>query len=429
MKRYDSYKDSGVEWLGEIPSHWELKRWRLLLIENHDSNINLETRNQLQFKYGEIVPKSTQSDDEESIKTIQKYTVVKPGDIMINGLNLNYDFISQRVAKVGEIGAITSAYVSLRPTPIANPSFYNYLLKSLDAKKMFHGMGTGVRLTLSYKELKSRFLPYPSPAEQESIVEYLDKETAKIDEAIAQQQRMIDLLNERKQIIITHAVTRGLNPDVPLRDSGIDWLGDIPSHWKVIPIKRAARIILGKMLDSKGVGQNKLYKYFCAKDVHFDGVSFDDLKEMYFTNEEKDTYRVYNGDLLLVEGGAGAGGASIVRDMDFDAYVQNSIMILRAKENMINRYLFYILQSLVKRGYIEYACNKATIPHFTKEKTGATLIPLPLPEEQQEIVHYIDSQVVKIDEAIEKQKRFIELLQERKQIIINEVVTGKVKIS
>ena len=180
MKRYDSYKDSGVKWLGEIPSHWKMERWRFLMNENVSKNNNCNVRLQLQFKYGDIVRKSNQSEEKDVLETISKYTVVEPDDIMINGLNLNYDFISQRVARVREEGAITSAYVSLRPTEIADSRFYTYFLKSMDAKKMFHGMGTGIRLTLSYNELKNQFLPKPSIKEQEAIANYLDSATSKI---------------------------------------------------------------------------------------------------------------------------------------------------------------------------------------------------------------------------------------------------------
>ena len=184
-----------MQWLGEIPSHWDMQRWRFLLLENKEKNNGCKERTQLQFKYGDIVQKSNQSDEADVLDTISKYTIVSPGDIMINGLNLNYDFISQRIAQVQEHGVITSAYISLRPTSLANSRYYTYLLKSMDFRKMFHGMGTGIRLTLSYNELKNQFLPYPSTEEQNAIVTYLDDATAKIDEAIAQQQKMIDLLD------------------------------------------------------------------------------------------------------------------------------------------------------------------------------------------------------------------------------------------
>lgn len=162
MERYSEYKDSGVKWLGQIPSHWEMQRWRFLMSENCRKNADCNVRLQLQFKYGDIVQKSNQSEDSDVLETISKYTVVEPNDIMINGLNLNYDFVSQRVAQVREEGVITSAYVSLRPTQIANSRYYTYFLKSMDSKKMFHGMGTGIRLTLSYNELKNQFIPHPS---------------------------------------------------------------------------------------------------------------------------------------------------------------------------------------------------------------------------------------------------------------------------
>ena len=231
MERYSEYKDSGVQWLEEIPSHWEMQRWRFLLAENKQKNSDCRVRIQLQFRYGEIVEKADQSDEKDVLETICNYTVVEKNDIIINGLNLNYDFISQRVAQVQKNGVITSAYICLHPTYLAHSRYYTYFLKSMDFRKMFHGMGTGVRLTLSYNELKNQFMPYPLPKEQESIAAYLDAVTGKIDKAIAQQQKMVDLLNERKQIIINHAVTKGLNPDVSMKDSGVEWIGQIPEHW------------------------------------------------------------------------------------------------------------------------------------------------------------------------------------------------------
>ena len=254
MKKYDSYKDSGVKWLGEIPSHWEMERWRFLMYENVKKNSDCKVRLQLQFRYGDIVRKNNQSEESDVLDTISKYTVVEPNDIMINGLNLNYDFVSQRVARVQEEGVITSAYISLRPTLIANSRYYTYFLKSLDSKKMFHGMGTGIRLTLSYNELKNQFIPKPSLQEQEAIANYLDSATSKIDEAIAQQQKMIDLLNERKQIIINNAVTKGLDPNVKMKPSGIDWIGDIPVGWEVRKLKYAVNLITTKSTLSNKIG-------------------------------------------------------------------------------------------------------------------------------------------------------------------------------
>ncbi|MCI6336806.1 MAG: restriction endonuclease subunit S [Prevotella sp.] len=200
-------KDSGVEWIGEIPEDWELKRFRFIFSENKNKNSKLLEKNQLQFKYGEIVSKDRQDISDDIKKILSNYSVVQEGDIMINGLNLNYDFVSQRVAIVREKGVITSAYISLRAKNGINSKFYNYFMKAMDSRKMFHGMGSGIRLTLAYDNIKNLFFPYPKFAEQTAIANFLDSETSKIDTSISQCNKMISLLQERKQIIINDVVT------------------------------------------------------------------------------------------------------------------------------------------------------------------------------------------------------------------------------
>lgn len=205
------------------------------------------------------------------------------------------------------------------------------------------------------------------------------------------------------------------------KDSGVKWLGEIPSHWEVVSIKKISNIILGKMLENAPDDQG--FPYLCAKDVHFEGVSYDNLKKMLFSENEKKKYIVKKGDLLVVEGGAGGTCAIIDKDID-DVYIQNSLMIVRGFPNKVsNKYIFYALSSLVKRGYADSVCNKATILHFTKEKLESTNIALAPLCEQIKIINYLDTVTTQIDVAIEQQKKMIELLNERKQIIINNAVT------
>ena len=195
------------------------KKMHSSFFEVKDLNSKRQTSNQLQFKFGTIISKPDCSVDSDVWDTIEKYTVVKPNDIIINGLNLNFDLLSMRVGQVKDLGAITSAYVCLRPKNNVFSSYFLYLLKGMDARKVFHGFGSGIRATLSFKELKNKELAIPPREEQEAIVSYLDNVTAKIDEAIEAQQKMIDALNERKQIIITRAVTRNMDKwyKIPLR--------------------------------------------------------------------------------------------------------------------------------------------------------------------------------------------------------------------
>lgn len=434
MEKYSSFKDSGVQWLGQIPSHWIMKRFRFLLMENAKQNTDLKEKTQLQFRYGDIVQKSNQSEDADVLKTIQKYTVVQPGDIMINGLNLNYDFISQRVAQVQEPGVITSAYISLRPAAGVNSKYYTYFMKAMDAQKMFHGMGSGVRLTLAYANLKNMFFPYPSPEEQDAIVAYLDTATAKIDEAIAQQQRMIDLLNERKQIIIDKAVSKGVNDnyrDVVFKDSGFDWIGSIPNHWNVNKLK-----YLCKMYGRIG------FRGYSAEDLVDEGEGAITLSPTNIIDGKLDytecsylswpkyyespEIMVFPGDIIFVKT-ASIGKTAYVKETPIETTVNPQILVI--KETALNaQFLTYYLQSSFMQGWIKATSNGSTILTIPQSTIGGYPILLPPDDEQKEIVYYLEKEISKIEDAKSSVEKEIALMQERKQIIISDVVTGKVKV-
>ena len=200
-------KDSGIPWIGMIPEHWEIRRWGNAFIENKDINTNLENTDAFQFNYGPLVRKKRTYKAEEDAETYSKYTVLKPKDIVINGLNLNYDFVSQRVAISAENGIITSAYISMHPRKNVNAQYFCFLFKTMDAKKLFHGMGTGIRLTLSFAELKKQYIPIPPIEEQQAIVDYIEAKLSKIDSCMADLQAEIDYLKEFKQRLISDVVT------------------------------------------------------------------------------------------------------------------------------------------------------------------------------------------------------------------------------
>lgn len=200
-------KDSGIPWIGMIPEHWEIRRWGNAFIENKDINTNLENTDAFQFNYGSLVRKKRTYKAEEDAETYSKYTVLKPKDIVINGLNLNYDFVSQRVAISAENGIITSAYISMHPRKNVNAQYFCFLFKTMDAKKLFHGMGTGIRLTLSFAELKKQYIPIPPIEEQQAIVDYIEAKLSKIDSCMADLQAEIEYLKEFKQRLISDVVT------------------------------------------------------------------------------------------------------------------------------------------------------------------------------------------------------------------------------
>jgi type I restriction enzyme S subunit len=204
-------KDSGISWIGEIPEHWEVKRIASLFTGKVQANTDFRYHHAFKFYYGTLVPKNEVGDVEEYRDTYVKYSVLQKDDIMINGLNLNYDFVSQRVAIAPSDGIITSAYVVARPRKGTNAQYYNYLFKTMDNMKLFHGMGTGIRLTLSFDEMKKQVVVVPPQDEQQAIVAYIVEKCEKIDKLASELQSEIDYLKEYKQRLIADCVTGQVN--------------------------------------------------------------------------------------------------------------------------------------------------------------------------------------------------------------------------
>lgn len=204
-------KDSGIEWVGEIPASWDVSPIRANMVEVTEKNIFGKVKQALKFTYGQIVPKTNFDADEDSYvaDTILNYTIVTPGTIVLNGLNLNFDFVTKRVGLVGEAGVITSAYIAFKPIDNCKLSseFVTYLLKTYDACKAFHNMGGGVRKILNYSELKKVYIVFPSYDEQQAIVDYLDAKCSEIDQVIAQKQEQLTTLADYKKSLIYEYVT------------------------------------------------------------------------------------------------------------------------------------------------------------------------------------------------------------------------------
>ena len=388
-------KDSGIEWIGEIPEGWGIVPIRSCFDEVRTKNTDGQEQNALQFKSGNIISKTNfnANTDDYVADTITNYTVVLPDTVMINGLNLNYDFKSLRVALVKEKGVITSAYLAIFPDrEKIFPQYATYLFKGYETKMAFHNMGAGIRKTLGYKEFKNQPLLLPSKKEQNKISAYLDSKCSHIDIMLSKIRSSIEEYKKLKQAVITQAVTKGVRGEREMKDSGNPWFGQIPTDWKLSRVGLHFSIILGKMLCNAPLNDTyTLEPYYCAADVHFDGVTDGERKKMWFSPIEKDLYCVSVGDLLVVD----------------------------------NRYLRYLLEFLVKQGYIDVVCNKATIPHFTKDKLSCVPFCLCPTGEQKEIANYLDAKCAEIDKLIAKKEQLIKELESYKKSLIYEVVTGK----
>lgn len=373
----------------------------------------------LSLSYGKIIPKK---DINEGLvpDNYSGYQIVKPGYIIVRCTDLQNDKVSLRTALVQHNGIISGAYLGLIPRDSYNSSFLQYLLFDWDISKELYRYGSGLRQSLSWEDIKYLLLPIPPIEEQEAIVSYLDKVTADIDKAIAAKERIIASLEERRKIIITHAVTRGINPDVPMKDSGIDWLGEIPTHWEVIRIKyllneKKARSKTGteeplSMSQRKGLIPTKMM-----------GV-IPNLAASYV-----DAKLVSKGDLVFNKLKAHLGVFNV---SEYDGLVSPDYAVYNTTGKADLKFLEYIFKT------------PNCINEFKKLITGvgaglsrlyttdlySIYCAIPPIDEQLAIRNHIVNQTKAISEAIDQCQSIIDLLRERKNIIINETVTGKVKV-
>ena len=412
MERYSEYKDSGVEWLGEIPRHWELIKNKYLFSESDERNVFGEYKLLSFSKSKGIIPYDQNTDKESSAEDIRNYKVLHKGQLLENRLQA-WNGMFQDSSVEGCVSPDYSVFNLIYSN--ANIKYYSYLFKTdlyiaqwANASK---GIGSGFN-RLYTPQFGNIVSLVPPIEEQNAIVAYLDKVTSKIDAAIAQQQKMIELLNERKQIIINNAVTKGLDPTAKMKPSGIPWLGNIPAHWEIIKYR-----YLFYYLDNlrqpitadKRSRNNPQYDYYGASGVI----------------DKIDYYNVDDTVLLIGEDGANLllRNLPLVYKAKGRFWVNNHAHILKPKRDDYD-YLAYAMEAA---DYTLFITGSAQ-PKLSQSNLNCVKLPIPPIEEQHTIVEYLKKRLEKIDDAINEKNKILGLLQERKQIIINEVVTGKVKV-
>jgi type I restriction enzyme S subunit len=254
--------------------------------------------------------------------------------------------------------AVNEHVFILRANNDTNSRFLYYLIVSnLGQSQILSLISGAAQPGLNSSFVNKTKFPYPPLPEQRAIADFLDQQTAKIDALIDKQERLIDLLEEKRNALISQAVTKGLDPDVPMKDSGVEWLGEIPKHWKIQKVKYGYDIQLGKMLQPLPKGSSDtLEPYLRTANVFWDDIDISDIKEMWFSPWEKEKYRLLFGDLVVCEGGDVARSSIWKEQLDV-CYIQNAVHRVRAKNGYRNKYLYYWLYTLKNNGYIDLICR------------------------------------------------------------------------
>ncbi|WP_345852711.1 restriction endonuclease subunit S [Shewanella algae] len=427
MPKYDDYVDSGVEWLGRVPASWELTRLGTRFNERRSKVSDIDYPALSVTKKG-VLP---QLDNAAKTKDGDNRKLVKEGDFVINSR-------SDRKGSSGvsdRDGSVSLINIVLKPKGI-HPKFSEHLLKSHAFIEEYYRVGRGIVAdlwTTRYDEMRTITISVPSLEEQTLIANFLDKKTAQIDDAIAIKEQQINLLKERKQIIIQQAVTQGLDPNVPMKDSGVDWIGEIPEHWEVARVKHATKVI------SKGTTPSTIGREILEQgEIRF--IKAENLVEGNITNiplcfiDKKTNDLLLRsslqvGDVLFVIAGATLGKTAVVSEEVYPANTNQAVAFLRPNKLIEPTYLPLWLSSNIINQLIWLDAVQSAQPNLSMEDLGNFPLIVPPRVEQLEIMRAVAAKIKDVDEAISLQMSQINALKEYKTTLINSAVTGKIKIT
>ena len=412
-------KDSGISWVGEIPKEWTIMPLYCFYSERKNKNIFGAENNLLSLSYGNVIRKDINTSEGLLPNNYNGYNIVEAGDIIIRPTDLQNDKRSLRTGLSKERGIITSAYIALKPKNGINSRFYHYLLHTYDILKVFYNMGNGVRQGLNYDEFAKLMVYSPSDTEQQRIVESLDRECGKIDGLKADIQTQIDTLEQYKRFVITEAVTHGLNPSTPMKDSILSWAKSIPEHWLVMP---------NKYLMTKIKEICPVYKGEDILSLTMNGVIVRDLDAGGKMPSSFDGYQyIKSGNLLmcLFDIDVTPRCIGIIKQ---DGITSPAYSQFKMKGIASARYYYYY--------YLMLDYTKELLPlaknlrhSLTEEQLGSIKQLVPPLAEQEAIAEYLDNKCAEIEQIIADKKTQIETLDGYKKSLIFEYVTGKKEIA
>lgn len=419
----------GTPWGKSFPRHWDAVPLFSTLRERQFKNKgNFET-NVLSLSYGRIIRRDVESNHGLLPDSFETYQIVKPGNIVLRLTDLQNDQRSLRVGLAGEQGIITSAYLCLEGYNGIEPKYSFYLLHSYDLNKVFYSLGGGVRQSLKFDELRWLTLPLPPLDEQRAIIAFLDRETAHLDGLIERKNRLLELMEEQRRAVISQAVTRGLNSDAPLKDSGVHWLGQVPQHWEVKPLKSLSRMYGG------GTPAKDKLEFW---DGEIPWVSPKDMKSPKIISSEdritdaglRDSAAklVPAGSLLMVFRSGilqrtipvAINQVPVTLNQDMKAFITSDPLRPEYLIRIFEGYANELLPVLTKVG--------ATVESLDSSLVGSLTVPIPSNEEQQAIAAYLDIETAKLDVLRQKLEQSIAHLREYRAALITAAVTGQIDV-
>ncbi len=436
MSRYQSYldcKESCLPLIGRIPTHWVLTKLKFIGVLKGGAGFPHEeqgnTSEAIDFhKVNALAKANDEGFIEKSENTVSRETAKRLGAYVFPKKSIVFAKVGaalllSRIRMLKESACIDNNLMGFVVHRQYDVDFIKYAMELIRFDLL---VNPGAIPSLNENQIGNYFLVVPTYAEQQKIANFLDHETAKIDTLIAKQQELIKLLKEKRQAVISHAVTKGLNPNAPMRDSGVEWLGDVPAHWKRVPIKHISQI-------RYGIGEPPTYQedgvpLIRATNIRSGRIS--ELNLVFVNPKDIPQNRIVwleKGDIIVVRSGATTGDSSII-PVKYDGCIAGFDMVVRPLRCLSSFLGFALLSNYIRNNQIDIEKTRAAQPHLNAEELGNCFVCLPPADEQIEIVQRIESELSKFDELIAKAELIIQFTQERRTALISAAVTGKIDV-
>lgn len=426
-------KDSGIEWIGEIPKDWDLMRLQFCLNEIKEKNLPVKSEQVLSLvKDKGVMPYEEKGNVGNVAKEdISEYKLAYPNTLILNSMNILIGSVG--ISKY--FGCVSPVYYVFKETKMSDLRFINYIFTTNEFQKELRKYANGImeiRLRVSAQDIFKRIIAYPNKQEQIKIADFLDEKCSHIDSVLEKVRASIDEWKQLKQSVITQAVTKGIKPNRPMKDSGIEWIGEIPANWKVYPLKYLVDIPI-----TDGTHNTPTYTdkengspFLSSKDITSGHIDWSSIK--YITKElheqlQKEVAPKRN-DILLAKNGTTGIGALVEEDIVFDIYV--TLALIRPNQSIVlPKFLLYLINSsLCKIQYNKHLIGIGVPNLHLNIINNVKVIITDAKDEQQEIVSYLDEKCSEIDKLITKKEQLIEELETYKKSLIYEYVTGKKEV-
>jgi type I restriction enzyme S subunit len=428
LPRYRHYKSSGTDWLGEVPSHWQVVPLWTLFRRVKRSGHQQEQLLSIYREFG-VVPKASRDDNNNKPSDdLSLYQLVEPGDLAINKMKA----WQGAVAISGHRGIVSPAYFIYEPLHSEDARFLHYLLRSPRYITGYRSFSKGIRV--NQWDLEPQYhsrMPVllPSKEEQSAISTFLDRETAKVDALIAQQERLMVLLNEKRQATISHAVTRGLSPTARTKDSGLEWLGEVPAHWRMLRVKALSQFSTSGPRGWSECITEEGSLFIQSGDLNdLVGIEFQTAKRVTAEDDaEAARTRLADGDVVVCITGAKTGNVALCAGLREPAYVNQHLCLIRPVKELVAGFLAFALKGDVGQRQFELS-QYGLKQGLSLENVRELCVPVPPRDEQEAIVAFLQAEMARLTSLANSAVVAVNLLKERRAALIAAAVTGQVDI-